>query len=56
MEVNSSGAELPAAMNEAPATSSAKCSFWKRNEKLIFINTVYYYSLEHSHAYFGIIH
>ncbi len=28
IEVKSSGAELPAAMKDAPATSSCKCSFW----------------------------
>ena len=33
MEVNSSGAELPAAMNEAPATSSARCSFYQGKDR-----------------------
>lgn len=30
-DANSSGVELPAAMNVAPATSSLKCSFWKKS-------------------------
>lgn len=30
-DANSSGVELPAAMNVAPATSSLKCSLWKRS-------------------------
>lgn len=49
-DANSSGVELPAAMNVAPATSSLKCSLWKRS--IGYVSTAPQFAM---HSYTAVI-